>query len=165
MNRQRLISIAVSMMLILTAIAASAQQPPAPPDYGPGITLEQAKKVMAGAEAEAAKNKWPMVIVILDSGGQLAMLHRLDGAQWGSIDVARDKAYSAVAFRRPTKVFQDLIAQGGANLRLLNLRGASMLEGGIPIMVGGKVIGGIGVSGGTSPQDAQVAQAGIDTLK
>jgi uncharacterized protein GlcG (DUF336 family) len=163
MSRQRLVSLVVSMVVVLTAVAASAQQTPA--DYGPAITLEQAKKVMAGAEAEAVKNKWPMVIVILDSGGQFVMLHRFDSAQWGSIDVARDKAYSAVAFRRPTKVFQDLIAQGGANLRLLNLHGASMLEGGIPIVVGGKVIGGIGVSGGTSPQDAQVAQAGIDALK
>ena len=170
MNRQRLVSLVVSMVVVLTAIAASAQQTPAPapvppPDYGAGITLEQAKKVMAGAEAEAAKNKWPMVIAILDSGGQLVMLHRLDSAQWGSVDVARDKAYTAVAFRRPTKVFQDLIAQGGANLRLLSLHGASLLEGGSPIIVGGKVIGSVGVSGGTSPQDAQVAQAGIDALK
>jgi glc operon protein GlcG len=105
------------------------------------------------------------VIVVVDSGGNVVMLSRLDGAQFGSIDVARDKAYSAVAFRRPTKAFQDLIAQGGANLRLLNLHGASMLEGGIPIVVGGKIIGGVGVSGVTSQQDAQTAQAGIDALK
>ena len=131
----------------------------------PAITLEQAKKVMAGAEAEAKKNKWPVVISILDAGGQLVMMQRLDGAQWGSTDVARDKAYSAVAFRRPTKVFQDLIGQGGANLRLLNLHGASMLEGGIPIVIGGKIVGAIGVSGVTSQQDAQIGQAGIDALK
>ena len=83
----------------------------------------------------------------------------------GSVDVARDKAKAAVAFRRPTKAFQDLIAQGGANMRLLNLtRDAGILEGGIPIVVGGKLVGGIGVSGVTSQQDAQIAQAGIDAL-
>jgi uncharacterized protein GlcG (DUF336 family) len=86
-------------------------------------------------------------------------------AQWGSVEVAKDKARSAVAFRRPTKVFQDLIAQGGANIRLLQLTGASVLEGGIPIVADGKIIGSIGVSGVTSQQDAQIAQAGIDALK
>ena len=156
------LSVVVATALLFVAASASAQ---GPPPYGPPITLEQAKKMMAGAEAEAKKNKWDMVIAILDSGGQMVMMSRMDGAQFGSVKVAQDKAYSAVAFRRPTKVFQDLLAQGGANLRLLDLSGASMLEGGIPIVVDGKLIGGIGVSGGTSPQDAQVAQAGIDALK
>ena len=170
MKHQRLVSLVVSMTVVLTAAVASAQQTPAPApappaEYGPSITLEQAKKAMAGAEAEAKKNKWPVVITILDAGGQLVMVQRLDGTQWGSVDVARDKAYSAVAFRRPTKVFQDLVAQGGANLRLLNLTGASMLEGGIPIVVGGKIVGAIGVSGVTGQQDAQIAQAGVDALK
>ena len=170
MKTARLLSLVVSTALLFVAASAGAQAPPpaAPPPspaYGPPITLEQAKKAMAGAEAEAKKNKWDMVIIILDSGGHGVMMSRMDGAQFGSIRVARDKAYSAVAFRRPTKVFQDLLAQGGANLRLLDLHGASMLEGGIPIIVGGKLIGAIGASGGTSPQDAQVAQAGIDALK
>ena len=158
----RTLSLVVGTALMFVAASASAQ---APPPYGPAITLEQAKKVLAGAEAEAKKNKWDVVIVVLDSGGHVVALSRLDGAQWGSLDVARDKAHSAVAFRRPTKVFQDLIAQGGANLRLLNLSGASMLEGGIPIVVDGKLIGAVGVSGVTSQQDAQIAQAGIDALK
>jgi glc operon protein GlcG len=162
MKIARLVSLMLGIALLSAATEASAQAPPA---YGPAITLEQAKKVMAGAEAEARKNNWPVVIAILDSGGHVVMLNRLDGAQWGSIDVAKDKARSAVAFRRPTKVFQDLIGQGGANLRLLNVSGASMLEGGIPIMGDGKVIGGIGVSGVTSQQDAQIGQAGIDALK
>lgn len=159
----RLLSLFVAVMLVAVA-SASAQAPP-PPAYGVPISFEQAKKVMAGAEAEAKKNNWPVVITIVDSGGNLVMLSRLDNAQWGSIEVAKDKARSAVAFRRPTKVFQDLIAQGGANLRLLNLSGASMLEGGIPIVVEGKVVGAVGVSGVTSQQDAQIGQAGIDTLK
>ena len=161
MKMAKLLSLVIGTALFLTAASASAQ---APPPYGPAITLEQAKKVMMGAEAEAKKNNWPVVIVVLDSGGQLVMLQRLDNAQWGSVDIAREKARSAVALRRPTKVFQDLIAQGGANLRLLNI-GYSVLEGGIPIVVDGKIIGSVGVSGVTSQQDAQIGQAGIDALK
>ena len=168
MTSQRLLSLVIGTALVFVAASVAAQQaaapPPPPPPYGPPITLEQAKKVLAGAEAEAMKNKWSMVIAVLDSGGNLVALHRLDGTQFGSIDVAKDKAYSAVAFRRPTKVFQDLLAQGGANTRLLGLRGASMLDGGIPIVVDGKLIGAVGASGGTGEQDAQVARAGIENL-
>jgi len=158
---------AITLMLsfaLLSAVPADAQTPAPPPAYGMPIGLEQAKKVMAGAEAEAKKNNWPVVIVVLDSGGQLVMLQRLDNAQWGSVDIAKEKARSAVALRRPTKALQDLIAQGGANLRLLNI-GYSVLEGGIPIVADGKIIGSVGVSGVTSQQDAQIGQAGIDALK
>jgi len=169
MRTERLVSLAVGTMLILGASLASAQQPaaapPPPPPYGPPITLEQAKKVMVGAEAEAKKNNWNVVMVVLDSGGNLVMLQRMDGAQFGSIEVAKDKAYSAVAFRRPTKAFDDALAQGGANLRILRLSGASPLEGGIPIVHDGKLIGAVGVSGVTSAQDAQIGRAGIENLK
>jgi uncharacterized protein GlcG (DUF336 family) len=146
----------------LTAVPVDAQ---GPPPYGAAISLEQAKKVMAGAEAEARKNNWNVVICVVDSSGHPVAIHRLDNTQFGSVEVARDKAYSAVAFRRPTKVFEDLVAQGGANLRLLQLRGASSLDGGIPIVVDGKIIGAIGVSGVTGAQDAQIARAGIEALK
>jgi glc operon protein GlcG len=135
-----------------------------PMPYGPALTLEQAKGIMAGAEAEAEKNNWPVVIAIVDTGGNLVLLQRLDNAQFGSVEVARQKAWSAAAFRRPTKVFQEAIAGGGANLRLLRLEGASPLEGGIPLVVDGQVVGAIGVSGVTSEQDAQIAQAGVDSL-
>ena len=171
MRMQRLVSLVVGTVLILGASIASAPQPapaaapPPPPPYGPPITLEQAKKVMVGAEAEAKKNSWNVVMVVLDSGGNLVMLQRMDGAQFGSIEVAKDKAYSAVAFRRPTKAFDDALAQGGANLRILKLSGAAPLEGGIPIVVDGKLIGAVGVSGVTSAQDAQIGRAGIDNLK
>ena len=165
MTRQRLLSLAIGTALVFTAATAGAQAPPPPPAYGPGITLDQAKKAMAGAEAEAKKNNWPVVITILDSGGNLVMSQRLDGAQFGSVEVAREKAYSAVAFRRPTKAFEDVLAQGGASLRLLNLKGASMLDGGLPIVVDGKIVGGIGVSGVTGAQDAQIGKAGVDALK
>ena len=164
MQKASLLSLAVGTALLFTTAAASAQTPAPPPNYGAPISLEQAKKVMAGAEAEAKKNSWPVVIAILDSGGQLVMLQRLDNAQWGSVEIAKEKARSAVALRRPTKALQDLVAQGGANLRLLNI-GYSVLEGGIPIVADGKIIGSVGVSGVTSQQDAQIAQAGIDAMK
>jgi glc operon protein GlcG len=169
MSKARLLTMVVVTLLLCATLPAGAQQPVAPPPpqipYGAPISLDQAKKVMAGAEAEAAKNKWNMVIAVLDSGGHLVMLERMDGTQLGSIDAAKDKAYSAVLYRRPTKVFQDLVGQGGPNLRLLRLAGASPLEGGIPIIVDGKIVGAIGVSGASSEQDAQVAKAGADTLK
>src|SRR6058998_3171127 len=170
MKMEKLMSPLVGTMLVFAAASAAAQTPaPAapspPPPYGLPITLEQAKKVMVGAEAEAKKNNWNVVIAVLDSGGNIVMVQRMDGAQFGSIEVAREKAYSAVAFRRPTKAFDDALAQGGNNLRILRLPGASPLEGGIPIVVDGKLIGAIGVSGVTSAQDAQIGRAGIDNLK
>jgi glc operon protein GlcG len=169
MRMARLLSLVIVTIVLLASLPVSAQQPVAPPPpqipYGAPISLEQAKKVMAGAEAESRKNNWNMVIAVLDSGGNLVMLQRMDGVQLGSIEAAKDKAYSAVMYRRPTKVFQDLVGQGGPNLRLLRLAGASPLEGGIPIIVDGKIIGAIGVSGHTSEQDAQVAKAGADALK
>src|SRR5438094_9318036 len=114
---KRMAAIALRLSLgFLSVVPAGAQAPAPPPAYGMPISLEQAKKVMAGAEAEAKKNNWPVVIVILDSGGQLVMLQRLDNAQWGSVEIAKEKARSAVALRRPTKALQDLVAQGGANL-------------------------------------------------
>ena len=164
MDNAKLVALILAVAVVVAAGAVSAQAPAAPPAYGPPITLEQAKKAMASAEAEARKNSWNVVIAIVDSGGNIVMLQRLDDTQFGSIDVARQKAHTAVAFRRPTKVFQDLIAQGGVNLRLLKLEGASPLEGGVPIVLGGKIVGAIGVSGVTSQQDAQIAQAGADAL-
>ena len=157
----RCVSVLVVAVVLLGAMAADAQEPM---PYGAAITLEQAKGVMAGAEAEAQRNNWPVVIAIVDTGGNLVMLQRLDNAQFGSVEVARQKAWSAAAFRRPTRVFQEAIAGGGANLRLLRLEGASPLEGGIPLVVDGQIIGAIGVSGVMSEQDGHIAQAGIDSL-
>src|SRR5215472_1005026 len=164
MRKLQTIAIATTL-LVGAAIPAGAQQspPPAPPPttpYGLPIGLDAAKKVMAAAEAEAMKNNWPMAIVILDSSGHTVMLHKLDDTQYGSIRVAEDKAQTALDFRRPSKVFEDLVAQGGINMRILALRGAAPLEGGVPILVDGKIVGAIGVSGGTSVQDGQVAKAG-----
>jgi len=147
----------------LFATVAAAQTPTTP--YGAPINLEQAKKVLAGAEAEARKNSWNVVIAILDSGGHLVLLQRLDNTQFASVEVAQQKAYSAVAFRRPTKVFQDGVAAGGEVLRILKLAGATPVEGGLPLIFDGKLVGSIGVSGVTSQQDNQIAKAGADALK
>lgn len=155
----------LSLVIAATLLAAATVSAQAPPPYGSPITLEQAKKVLAGAEAEARKNSWPVVIAIADTGGNLVLLARLDNAQFGSIEVAREKAWSAVAYRRPGKAFEDAIASGGANLRLLRLAGAAPFDGGYPIVVDGKIIGGIGVSGVTGTQDGQIARAGLDALK
>jgi glc operon protein GlcG len=168
MKKPSMTALASIIAIVLTMAAASAQQAPSPPPttpYGPPITLEAAKKVMAAAEAEAVKNKWGMAIAILDSTGHMVMLQKLDNTQYGSILVAEDKARSALDFRRPTKVFEDLVAQGGLGMRTLALRGASPLEGGLPIIVDGKIIGAIGVSGATAVQDGQVAKAGADAAK
>jgi uncharacterized protein GlcG (DUF336 family) len=142
-----------------------AQQaaPPSTP-YGPPISIDAAKKAMAAAEAEAIKNSWGVTIAIVDSGANLVMLHRLDNAQLSSVRIAEAKAKTAAEFRRPTKVFEDAVAGGGVGLRVLTF-GASVAEGGVPIVAGGKVIGAIGVSGVQSHQDAQIAQAGADAVK
>jgi glc operon protein GlcG len=153
----------ISSILMALAISAASAQAQAPLPYGPPINLEQAKKVMAAAEAEALKNKWNVVITIVDSAGHMVLMQRLDNTQFGSIEIARQKAWTSVAYRRPTAVFQDAIAKGGEGLRLLKLEGTP-LEGGIPIEFNGTIIGGIGVSGVTSQQDAQIALAGIAAL-
>jgi glc operon protein GlcG len=138
----------------------AAPAPAGPPAYGPSISLEQAKKAMVAAEAEAAKNNWPVAIFIVDSGGHQVMMQRLPNTQIASIDIAHGKATSANNFRRPTKALEDTVAGGGAGLRLLALKNVTPLEGGELIMQDGKIIGAIGVSGVTSAQDAQVARAG-----
>ena len=149
---------------LLVSAHVQAQQPAPPPAYGPAINLETAKKVMAAAEAEAVKNNWGMVITILDSGGNLVMAHRMDNAPLASVGVSRGKARTAVEFKRPSKALEDGIAGGGAGLRLLSLPGV-FVEGGVPIVVDGKIVGAIGASGAASGQDAQVAQAGANAAK
>lgn len=144
------------------ATGADAQQPM---NYGTSINLETAKKVAAPAIAEARKNNWTMVIAIVDISGDLVYLERMDDAQVGSVDVAISKARSAARFKRPTKAFQDALAAGGEGLRILALQGAIPVDGGVPLTMGGRIVGAIGVSGGTSAQDGQVAAAGVAAIK
>ncbi len=127
-----------------------------------GLTLDVAKQISAAAEVEAAKNNWPVAIAIVDEGGHLVHLAKLDNTQYGSIDVAIQKAQTSAAFKRPTKVFEEAIA-GGRNA-IIALKGALPLEGGVPIIHDGKIIGAIGVSGVKSTEDGQVAKAGADAL-
>jgi glc operon protein GlcG len=153
--------------IVATSFVASplfAQAPP-PPPYGPAITFDAAKKALAAAEAEAKKNNWPVAIAIVDSSGQLAAFSKMDNTQHASVDIALGKAVTANNLKRPTKALQDGIAQGGANLRLLAVKGITPLEGGVPIVVDGKIIGAIGVSGVLSNQDAEVAMAGAAAAK
>jgi uncharacterized protein GlcG (DUF336 family) len=150
--------------------AALAQQAPAAapaapmPAYGPVITLDQAKRVMAAAELEAAKNVWQVAITILDSGGNLVMFHKIDNTQLSAGTVSEGKARTALDFKRPSKALDDAIAAGGAGMRLLALKDITPIEGGVLILVDGKIAGAIGVSGALSSQDAQIATAGAAVL-
>jgi glc operon protein GlcG len=153
--------ILVAVAAMLVSFVAQAQMP----QYGQNINLEQARKALAAGQAEARKNNWPVAIAILDTAGNLVAYEKMDNTQTASVQVAIDKGKSAAIYRRPTKVFEDIVAKGGAGLRVMNLRDASVVEGGVPIVVDGKVIGGIGVSGVNADQDGVVAKAGADALK
>jgi uncharacterized protein GlcG (DUF336 family) len=157
-------AIAAACALALLAITPAPAQT-VPPPYGPPIGLANAKKVMAGAEAEAAKNNWSVVIAIIDSGGHLVMLHRSDDVQHSSVELAQGKAKTALYFKRPSKVLDDAISSGGVGLRFLALKDIVPLEGGLPIVMDGKIVGAIGVSGVLSAQDALICRAGLDALK
>ncbi len=134
------------------------------PQYGANVNHEQARKALAGAVANAKSQNLPMAISVVDTSGQMVAFERMDNTQFGSIAVAQDKATSAALYRRPTKVFQDALAAGGAGLRILTLRGANAVEGGIPLIIDGKIMGAIGVSGGSAEQDGVVAKAGQDAM-
>jgi glc operon protein GlcG len=127
------------------------------------LTLEGAKQIAAAAQAEAVQNKWSMVICLVDDGGHLVYLERMDGSPVGSVQVAQKKALTAAHFKRSTRVLEEAVLGGRAVL--MSLPGATPIEGGVPIIVGGQVIGAIGVSGGTSSQDGQVAAAGVAVVE
>ena len=145
--------------LCIAATGAQAQA------YGPPITLDQARKVYAAADAEARKNNWAMTIVILDSGCNPVLMQKADGSQIAAPQVAQEKAYSACAYKRSTKALQETLAKGGDGLRYITFPRMTAAEGGLPILAEGRIIGAIGVSGASGPDDGRVAQAGIDVLK
>ena len=138
--------------------------PDGPQPYGLAIALEVAKKAAAPALAEAVRNNWAMAVAVVDTAGDLVYFERMDATQVGSVTIAMDKARSAARFKRPTKAFQDTLAAGGDGLRVLGLDGAVPVDGGVPIAIDGKIVGAIGVSGGTSAQDGQCARAGADAV-
>ena len=150
-------------LVLLATLPGRAQT--TPPPYGPPIGIENARKIMTAAEGEAAKNNWAVVIVIIDSGGHIVMLHRRDDVQLSSIDISQCKAKTALMFKRPSKVLDDAISSGGPGLRFLALRDIVPLEGGVPIIIDNKIVGAIGVSGVLSAQDTQIARAGLEGLK
>jgi glc operon protein GlcG len=167
-------SLVVACAFAVAAGSALAQQPPAAGaptaasasmlPYGPPITLDQAKRAMAAAELEAAKNSWQVAITILDSGGNLVMFHKVDNAQLSAITTSEGKARTALEFKLPSKALDDAIAAGGAGMRLLALKDITPLQGGLLVEVGGRIVGAIGVSGALSAQDDQVAAAGAAAL-
>ena len=161
MSIQALRTLLLGVALACVSALALAQVP----QYGSNIGHEQARKAVAASVAEARKMNLPMAIAVVDTAGQLVAFERMDNTQIGSVGVSQDKAVSAALYRRPTKVFQDVLAAGGAGLRVLTLRGANAVEGGVPLVVDGKIIGAIGVSGGSAEQDGAVAKAGVDATK
>ena len=156
----RLISSALGVAaLTVFAASASAQQRP---DYGTPITIDQAKKVAAAVVAECAANKWNVAVAVTDTAGGLVYFERIENTQNASLDIAIMKARAASTYRRPTRAFADAIAKGGP--AIMTLPGVVASPGGNPIMVGGKVIGAVGVSGVTGDQDEQCAKAGLAAL-
>ena len=166
------------LALLLMASCALAQAPAAQPapaagapqmsnyliPYGAPITLEDARKAAMAAIAEAKKNGWLMAAAVVDPAGDLVYYEKMDNVQLGSAKVSINKARSAALYKRPTKAFQDALAGGGAGLRVLALEGAVPVEGGLPILVDGKIIGAIGLSGDVSENDGKCAKAGADAL-
>jgi glc operon protein GlcG len=159
MNKiHRHLAVLASALILLPAVAR------ANPAYGEPINLENAQAAITAAKAEALANGWAVAIAVVDAGGHLVAFERLDSTQHGSIEVALEKARTSAAFRRPSKAFEEILAGGGEGLRILGLRNATPIEGGLPLLVDGKVVGAIGVSGVTAAQDGQIAAAGAAAL-
>jgi glc operon protein GlcG len=162
----------IVLMFVLWTGYAVAQTPTSPPPtsnylipIGPAVSVETAKKAAAAALAEARKNNWLMVVAVVDPDGTLVYYERMDNVQLGSAEVAIDKARSAALYKRPTKAFQDAVASGGLGLRVLALKGAIPVEGGVPLIMDGKLIGAIGLSGDLAEHDGQCALAGANAIK
>lgn len=165
--KAKLLFLGLTLISFYAFAQKEVEKPAASPivPYGEPITLEAAKKILNAARAFAISKQWTVVIVIVDTGGNLVLLEKFDNTQIGSIDVAIGKAKTANNFKRPTKTFEEGIANGGAGLRVLNVPGILPVEGGDPILVNGKIIGAIGVSGMKSTEDEEVAKAGLAALK
>jgi glc operon protein GlcG len=162
-------SVMKTALFCLVAFAATPLTSPASaqdvrPSYGTTVNLATAKKLANSAIIEAQKNNWNIAVAIVDNHGLLVYYEMMDDTQTGSAGVAIDKARSAAMFRRPTRAFEEAINKGGRP-SVLNLSGASAISGGMPVTVGGKIVGGIGVSGASADQDEQVAKAGLQAVQ
>ena len=152
-------------LTVVAVLAASSAFAQLPNPYGASVNLDTARKIAAMSITEANKSGFKMAIAIVDTAGDLVYFEKMDGTQVASVNIAQDKARSSVRFKRPTKAMQDILAAGGAGVRFLALQGAVPVEGGLPLLMDGKIVGAIGASGGTSDQDGQVAKAGADSVK
>ena len=153
-----MVRLGVALALAACSSLASAQD--RRPDYGPSINIGQAKKIAAGVLAECAKNQWNVAVAVVDNHGFLVYFERMENTQYASNDIAINKAKTAAVYRRPTRVFAEVINKGGPATATLG-GGLTASPGGVPIMVDGRVTGGVGVSGVTGDQDEQCAKAGL----
>jgi glc operon protein GlcG len=169
MRKMVLTSLAIGAALLLSGQARAQSAPPAAPAapmaYGEPINIETAKKAAAAAAEESKKNNWGMCIAVAAPSGDLVYFERMDLCQYASITISQHKARAAAIFKRPTKVFEDRVASGPAGVAAITLDGVIASEGGIPIVVGGKIVGAMGCSGGTGQQDGMACQAGVNALK
>ena len=157
--------VVMSVALCAAMLFGADARAQAPAPYGETLNGETAKKAATAAAAEAKKNGWAMCIAVVAPSGDLVYFERMDNCQFASITISQHKAKAAATFRRPTKAFEDRVAAGGAGLTALTLDGIIASEGGIPVVVGGKIVGGIGCSGGTGQQDGVACQAGVNAVK
>ena len=161
------IAAVASICALAVPVAASAQAQLAPPPqtpYGVPISLEDAKKVAAAAVVEANRISTPLTIAIVDASGYLVYFERMPNSQLANVQIAMAKARTAALYRRPTKVFQDALATGGENLRILTFPDVLPSDGGVPLIVDGRIVGAIGISGGTAAQDGQAAASAAKTF-
>jgi glc operon protein GlcG len=163
MSARPVLTVVLGLVLVPCLLAGAFAQMPNP--YGLSISVEDAKKAAALSLAEARKNNWAVAVAVVDPSGNLVYYEKMENTQLGSANISIDKARTAARFKRPTKAFQDALAAGGEGLRILGLQGITPVEGGFPLLLDGKIVGGIGVSGATSAQDAQCAKAGADAFK
>lgn len=151
-------TVLAAAFVTLTAAPALAQLRPARV-----LSAEAARNAVQAAEAHARQNGWAVSIAVVDASGELVAFLRMDGASPASVDISRGKARTAARLRRPTRAIEDAVA-GGRSV-MMTIEGVVALEGGVPIVIEGVVIGAVGVSGVTSVQDGQVAQAGVEAVR
>ena len=165
MSSRWLMKAVLLIPVLATALSSVGRAQMLPNPYGAPIGVEDAKKAAAAALAEARRNKWTMAVAIVDPSGNLVYYEKMDNTQLGSAEVSIEKARSATLYKRPSKAFQDALAGGGVGLRVLGLKGAVPVEGGIPLIADGRIVGAIGVSGDTSEHDGVCASAGASTIR
>ncbi len=159
----RRLSLSISLLCVSCMLGGPAIAQQGPPPYGAPISVDQARAAAAAAVAEAKKNNWFYAVAVVEPSGDLVYFERMDNTQYASTRIAQARARASALFRRPTKAFADRVSQN--DLSVFSLAEANWSEGGVPIIVNGKLIGAIGASGGSQPQDGQVAKAGADAVK